>query len=118
MFQTISEADPSIPQSARVLFEYGKNRDGYNIWKRRSDREYTSSLDSDAIQSLQNSSIIAMGSLLRPSVGSKSESDEEEGSSCTSPSTKVDTDGAEVLGRSPAREGTNLFLVLSKPSLT
>ncbi len=29
MFQAISEVDPSVPQSARVLFEYGKNRDGY-----------------------------------------------------------------------------------------
>lgn len=29
MYQTVVQQDASIPQSARVIFEYGKNRDGY-----------------------------------------------------------------------------------------
>ena len=29
MYETMKQHDPTIPQSARVVFEYGKTRDGY-----------------------------------------------------------------------------------------
>lgn len=29
MFRSVAEVDPSVEQSARVLFEYGKGKDGY-----------------------------------------------------------------------------------------
>ena len=29
LYETVKQHDPSIPQSARVIFEYGKTRDGY-----------------------------------------------------------------------------------------
>ena len=28
LYETVKQHDPSVPQSARVVFEYGKNRDG------------------------------------------------------------------------------------------
>ena len=29
MYKTMKQHDPKLPQSARVVFEYGKTRDGY-----------------------------------------------------------------------------------------
>lgn len=29
LYETVKQHDPTVPQSARVIFEYGKNRDGY-----------------------------------------------------------------------------------------
>ena len=29
LYETVKQHDPSVPQSARIVFKYGKNRDGY-----------------------------------------------------------------------------------------
>ena len=29
LYETVKQHDPTVPQSARVIFEYGKNCDGY-----------------------------------------------------------------------------------------
>ena len=37
LYETVKQHDPTVPQSARVIFEYGKNHDGLHTCFCRGD---------------------------------------------------------------------------------